>query len=90
MHPLNSEGSISTLLADSVINDDAEPVEREGVIVLLLTGPLFKVELSNKHFVLARLCDKLRHRFIKLVAGDRVRVEMPSNDSTNARITSRL
>ena len=73
------------------ISDDPEgAVEVEGMIVQVLAGTMFKVELSNKHVVLAHISGKMRKRFIKLVIGDRVRMEMSPYDTTKARITFRL
>lgn len=73
------------------ISDDPEgAVEVEGMIVQVLAGTMFKVELSNKHVVLAHISGKMRKRFIKLVIGDRVRMEMSPYDTTKGRITFRL
>jgi translation initiation factor IF-1 len=73
------------------VSDDPEgAVEVEGMIVQVLAGTMFKVELSNKHVVLAHISGKMRKRFIKLVIGDRVRMEMSPYDTTKARITFRL
>jgi translation initiation factor IF-1 len=65
-------------------------VEVEGTIVQVLAGTMFKVELANKHVVLAHISGKMRKRFIKLVIGDRVRMEMSPYDTTKGRITFRL
>jgi translation initiation factor IF-1 len=73
------------------VSDDPEgAVEVEGTIVQVLAGTMFKVELPNKHVVLAHISGKMRKRFIKLVIGDRVRMEMSPYDTTKARITFRL
>ena len=73
------------------ISDDPEgAVEVEGMIVQVLAGTMFKVELTNKHVVLAHISGKMRKRFIKLVIGDRVRMEMSPYDTTKGRITFRL
>jgi len=74
-----------------VVSDDPEgAVEVEGTIVQVLAGTMFKVELANKHVVLAHISGKMRKRFIKLVIGDRVRMEMSPYDTTKGRITFRL
>lgn len=65
-------------------------MEVEGTIVQVLAGTMFKVELANKHVVLAHISGKMRKRFIKLVIGDRVRMEMSPYDTTKGRITFRL
>ena len=73
------------------VSEDPEgAVEVEGTIVQVLAGTMFKVELANKHVVLAHISGKMRKRFIKLVIGDRVRMEMSPYDTTKARITFRL
>jgi translation initiation factor IF-1 len=73
------------------VNEDPEgAVEVEGMIVQVLAGTMFKVELPNKHVVLAHISGKMRKRFIKLVIGDHVRMEMSPYDMTKARITFRL
>jgi translation initiation factor IF-1 len=73
------------------VNDDPEgAVEVDGTIVQVLAGTMFKVELANKHIVLAHISGKMRKRFIKLVIGDSVRMEMSPYDTTKGRITFRL
>ena len=74
-----------------IVSDDPEgALEVEGTIVQVLAGTMFKVELANKHVVLAHISGKMRKRFIKLVIGDRVRMEMSPYDTTKGRITFRL
>ena len=51
---------------------------------------MFRVELSNNHEVLAHISGKMRKRFIKLVIGDRVKLEMSPYDTDKARIVFRL
>ena len=51
---------------------------------------MFKVELSNKHVVLAHISGKMRKRFIRLTVGDFVRMEMSPYDLSKARIVYRL
>ncbi len=51
---------------------------------------MFRVELENKHEVLAHISGKMRKRFIRLNLGDRVRLEMSPYDLNKARITYRL
>ena len=62
----------------------------EGKIVDVLAGTMFRVVLDNKHEVLAHISGKMRKRFIRLTAGDRVRLEMSPYDLSKARITYRL
>jgi len=67
-----------------------EAIEVEGRIHTVLAGTMFRVELDNKHMVLATICGKMRKRFVRLVAGDRVKMEMSPYDLDKARITWRL
>lgn len=65
-------------------------IEIEGRVVQVLPGTMFRVELPNKHVVLGRISGKLRKNFIKIIAGDLVKLEMSPSDITQARITYRL
>jgi translation initiation factor IF-1 len=65
-------------------------IEIEGVILSVLAGTMFRVELTNKHQVLAHISGKMRKRFIRLTVGDRVRMEMSPYDLDKARIVYRL
>ena len=65
-------------------------IETEGKIVSVLAGTMFRVELANKHLVLAHISGKMRKRFIRLTTGDRVKLEMSSYDLNKARIVYRL
>ncbi|MEO8427515.1 MAG: translation initiation factor IF-1 [Verrucomicrobiota bacterium] len=65
-------------------------IELEGRILSVLAGTMFRVELDNKHKVLAHISGKMRKRFIRLVVGDRVRMEMSPYDLDKARIVYRL
>ncbi len=67
-----------------------EHIQVEGRIVTVLAGTMFRVELDNKHQVLATISGKMRKRFIRLMAGDRVQMEMSPYDLNKARITWRL
>jgi len=67
-----------------------EILETEGKIVAVLAGTMFKVELDNKHQVLAHISGRMRKRFIRLTTGDRVKLEMSPYDLSKARIVYRL
>jgi len=69
---------------------DGKSIEVEGKIVAVLPGTMFKVELSNGHTVLAHISGKLRKNFIKIAAGDKVKMEMSPYDLEKARITYRM
>jgi translation initiation factor IF-1 len=66
------------------------PVEIEGVVHTVLPGTMFRVELDNKHLVLATISGKMRKRWVRLTVGDRVKMEMSPYDLGKARITWRL
>jgi translation initiation factor IF-1 len=66
------------------------PIVTEGKIIAVLAGTMFRVELANKHVVLAHISGKMRKRFIRLTLGDRVKLEMSSYDLDKARIVYRL
>lgn len=65
-------------------------IEVEGRVTTVLPGTMFRVQLDNNHEVLAVISGKMRKRWIRLSAGDRVRMEMSPYDLTKARITWRL
>ena len=67
-----------------------EHIEVEGCVKVVLPGTMFRVELDNKHLVLATVCGKMRKRFVRLTVGDRVKMEMSAYDLDKARITWRL
>ena len=69
---------------------EEKAVEVEGTSTSVLAGTQFKVELPSGHEVLAHISGKMRKRFIRLVIGDRVKMEMSPYDVTKARITYRL
>ncbi len=64
-------------------------LELEGTVVEKLPNATFRVELENGHRILAVISGKLRMNFIKIVPGDKVRVEMSPYDLTKGRITWR-
>ena len=65
-------------------------VDVEGTVTRVLPGTMFRVELINKHEVLAHISGKMRKRFIRLSVGDRVKLEMTPYDLSKARIVYRL
>lgn len=67
-----------------------EPLTVEGRITVVLPGTMFRVKLDNQHEVLAHICGKMRKRFVRLTAGDRVKMEMSPYDLSKARIVYRL
>jgi translation initiation factor IF-1 len=67
-----------------------EHIQIEGRILTVLAGTMFRVELDNKHQVLATISGKMRKRFVRLTVGDRVKMEMSPYDLNKARIVWRL
>ncbi|GAB5494824.1 MAG: translation initiation factor IF-1 [Phototrophicaceae bacterium] len=67
-----------------------EKIEVEGVVVEALPNTQFTVELENGHQVLAYLSGKMRKFYIRILLGDRVKVEMTPYDMNRGRITYRF
>jgi translation initiation factor IF-1 len=67
-----------------------EKIEVEGVIVEALPGTQFRVRLDNDHEVLAYPSGRLRKYYIRILLGDRVRLELSPYDLTRGRITYRF
>ncbi|MDP0490971.1 MAG: translation initiation factor IF-1 [Verrucomicrobiota bacterium JB023] len=74
------------------VNEDGEAksVEIEGTVSAVLAGTMFKVKLPSGHEVLAHISGKMRKRFIRLVIGDKVKMEMSPYDTSKARIVYRV
>jgi len=64
-------------------------IEVEGIVQEALPNAMFRVELQNKHTILAHVSGKLRLNYISIVPGDKVTVEMSPYDLTKGRITWR-
>ena len=64
-------------------------IEVEGTVVETLPNTTFKVELENGHQILAHISGKLRINYIKILPGDKVKVEVSPYDLTRGRITWR-
>ena len=64
-------------------------IEAEGTILEALPNAMFRVELDNGHKILAHISGKMRMHYIKILPGDRVRVEISPYDLTRGRITYR-
>ncbi|HHV40624.1 MAG: translation initiation factor IF-1 [Bacteroidales bacterium] len=64
-------------------------IEKEGVIIEALSNAMFRVELDNGHVIIAHISGKMRMHYIRILPGDRVRVEMSPYDLTKGRITFR-
>ncbi len=66
-----------------------DKIEVEGVVVEPLPNAMFRVELENKHEILAHISGRMRKHFIKIEPGDKVTVELSPYDLTRGRITYR-
>ena len=64
-------------------------IQTDGVILEALSNAMFRVQLENKHEVIAHISGKMRMNYIKILPGDRVRLEMSPYDLSKARITYR-
>lgn len=64
-------------------------IEQDGTIVEALSNAMFKVELENGHVLVAHISGKMRMNYIKILPGDRVKVEMSTYDLSKGRITYR-
>ena len=64
-------------------------IEQEGTIIEALSNAMFRVELENEHIVTAHISGKMRMFYIRLLPGDKVKLEMSPYDLTKARITFR-
>ncbi len=67
-----------------------EKIEVEGTVVEALPGTMFRVKLDNGHEVLAYLSGKMRKYYIRILLGDRVKVELSPYDVTRGRVTYRF
>jgi translation initiation factor IF-1 len=70
-----------------VAKDDA--IEVTGIVREALPNAMFRVELENRHRVLAHVSGKMRKNFIRILTGDRVLIELSPYDLTRGRITYR-
>jgi translation initiation factor IF-1 len=69
---------------------EEDKIQVEGLVVEALPGTQFKVRLENGHEVLAYLSGKMRKYYIRILLGDKVRVEMSPYDLTRGRIVYRF
>ena len=64
-------------------------IEQDGTITEALSNAMFRVELENGHEIIAHISGKMRMHYIKILPGDRVKIEMSPYDLTKGRITYR-
>jgi translation initiation factor IF-1 len=66
-----------------------ESIEVEGRVIEPLPNAMFRVELDNGHKILAHISGKMRMHFIRILVGDKVKVQLSPYDLTRGRITFR-
>jgi translation initiation factor IF-1 len=66
-----------------------EPIEVEGTIIEALPSATFKVELENGHRILAYISGKMRRHYLRILPGDRVKVELSPYDLSRGRVVFR-
>jgi translation initiation factor IF-1 len=64
-------------------------IQQDGTVVESLGNAMFRVELENGHVITAHISGKMRMHYIKILPGDKVRIEMSQYDLTKGRITFR-
>jgi len=64
-------------------------IEQDGTIIEALSNAMFRIELENGHEIIAHISGKMRMHYIKILPGDKVKVEMSPYDLTKGRITYR-
>jgi translation initiation factor IF-1 len=83
IHEFNSQDSATPMAKEDVL-------EMEGKIIEALPNTTFRVELDNGHIITAHISGKMRKNYIRILTGDRVKVEMTPYDLSKGRITFRL
>ena len=66
-----------------------DSIEVDGTVVEALSNAMFRVELDNGHLIIAHISGKMRQHFIRILPGDKVKVEMSPYDLTKGRISFR-
>lgn len=66
-----------------------ENIEMQGVVLDTLPNTMFRVELENKHIIIAHISGKMRKNYIRILTGDKVVVELTPYDLNKGRITFR-
>jgi translation initiation factor IF-1 len=73
---------------ESMAKDDQ--IEMEGTVLDTLPNTMFRVQLENGHVVTAHISGRMRKNYIRILTGDKVKVEMTPYDLTKGRITYRM
>lgn len=75
-------------LPERMAKDDV--IEMDGTVVETLPNTMFRVKLENGHVVIAHISGRMRKHYIRILTGDKVKVEMTPYDLTKGRITYRM
>jgi|TARA_B110000967_G_scaffold207556_1_gene257234 translation initiation factor IF-1 len=86
LRTVNTINFVTTLEALMAKEDQ---IEMEGTIIDTLPNTMFRVELENGHVVIAHISGKMRKHYIRILTGDKVKVELTPYDLTKGRITYR-
>jgi translation initiation factor IF-1 len=81
-------GKLSSRIAPPMAKDDV--IEMEGTVQETLPNTMFRVQLENGHVVTAHISGRMRKHYIRILTGDKVKVEMTPYDLTKGRITYRM
>jgi translation initiation factor IF-1 len=80
--------SVKTRVAGRMAKE--EQIELEGVVLETLPNTMFRVKLDNDHVLIAHISGKMRKHYIRILTGDRVKVEVSPYDLNKGRITFRM
>jgi translation initiation factor IF-1 len=88
--PLSVGGCADQVGKDCLAKQKEEAIELEGEVTEALPNTMFRVALDNDHNVLAHISGKMRRHYIRILPGDRVKVELSPYDLNRGRITFRF
>jgi translation initiation factor IF-1 len=89
LHVLNTNPSAPSSSRSTSASAEGDAIKLEGKVVAVLPGTMFRVQLANGHIVLAHISGKMRKHYVRIAAGDSVKMEMSPYDTDKARITFR-
>ena len=75
---------------EELLAQKEEAIELEGEVTEALPNTMFRVQLDNNHSILAHISGKMRQNYIRILPGDRVKVELSPYDLSRGRITYRF
>ncbi len=86
--PNRSRALVKVIRLREVMSKE-DQIEMEGKVIETLPNTMFRVELDNGHVIIAHISGKMRKHYIRILTGDRVKVEMTPYDLSKGRITFR-